>query len=773
MGNDTSTGTATLNTGMRPVLPWKPLLLPAVIFLAVCAAYANHFQNSFHFDDSHTIVQNPYVRSLHNLPRFFTDATTFSVLPANRTYRPVVSASLALDYALARGYNPFWFHFSSFVVFLLQLAAMYLLFRTILDRAALQATSQQASRSASLLAVAWYGLHPVMSETLNYVIQRGDIYSTFGVVAGMAIYACKPHWRKWGLYLPPLVFGLLSKPPAAVFPLLLFLYILLFEQDGKRRYGRALLAVLPSVAVCAAFMTLQSAMTPKTFVPSTVSESSYLITQPWVLLRYFGSFFLPIHLNVDTDLEPFARVNAQAIAGFVFVACLLLAAWFTARQRTLRPIAYGLLWFLAASLPTSLYRLSEVENDHRMYMPFVGLVLAVVWTARLTVERLATGRRRIAVLRSASAAAIVLLSLYGYGVHLRNRVWRTEESLWLDDVQKSPKNGRGLMNYGLVLLGKGENLAALDSFERALRYTPNYPTLELNLGIVNGVLNRGAEAEAHFQRALVLAPADDQARYFYGRWLYQNGRIADAVNQLTQAVHLNPGRIESRDLLAAADISAGDLAGAFANARAALQLAPDDHAAQVILGRSTAYTADDWINASLFQYQNKNYAGCIADAQEALKLKPGSELAYNNMGAAYAGLGQWNLAMANEREALRIKPDFTIAKNNLALYAAEKQRALAGPSASQTAEAWLNASLRDYQDGAFQKSIADAQHALELRPNYAEAYNNIAAAYASTRQWDEAIRAAQSALRLKPEFQLAKNNLAWAQAEKARQSGGP
>jgi hypothetical protein len=70
------------------------------ILLAICIAYANSFQNQFHFDDFHTIVDNPAIRSLRNIPRFFTDATTFSVLPANRTYRPVVSTLLAIDYAL-------------------------------------------------------------------------------------------------------------------------------------------------------------------------------------------------------------------------------------------------------------------------------------------------------------------------------------------------------------------------------------------------------------------------------------------------------------------------------------------------------------------------------------------------------------------------------------------------------------------------------------------------------------------------------------------------
>src|SRR5581483_7150890 len=75
------------------------VLWMAALFLAVFVAYANHFDNDFHFDDTHAVVNNPAIRSIANIPGFFTDATSFSVDPAHQTYRPLVTASLAIDYA--------------------------------------------------------------------------------------------------------------------------------------------------------------------------------------------------------------------------------------------------------------------------------------------------------------------------------------------------------------------------------------------------------------------------------------------------------------------------------------------------------------------------------------------------------------------------------------------------------------------------------------------------------------------------------------------------
>jgi tetratricopeptide (TPR) repeat protein len=731
-----------------------PLAALAAVLLTVSAVYANSLDNGFHFDDFHTVTDNPAVRSLRNAPRFFTDATSFSVLPANRTYRPFVTLSLAVDYALGHGYVPFWFHLGTLLMFLLQLVGMYWLFERVLR--AVCAENSSLPGWAAVAAVAWYGLHPAMAETVNYVIQRGDIYSTLGVVGALALYAGKPQWRGSGLYLLPFVFGILSKPPAVVLPVLLFAYVAYFEggdgpetqipfgNDKQKNMRRAGLAALPSLVVGAAAMLLQSAMTPKTFTPATISHADYLVTQPFVLLRYFGSFFLPLHLNVDTDFGVFDGVTGLAAVGFGFVALLCVAIWATARRREWRPVSFGLLWFLVASAPTSLYTLSEVENDHRMYMPFVGLVLAVTWVLVLVVQRLELkwpAARRVAVV-----LGVLALAGYGYGVHERNKVWKDEESLWRDDVAKSPKNGRGLMIYGLTQMGQGAYPVALDYFTRALEYTPNYPTLEINLGVCYGAMGEVAEAQQHFQRAIALAPHDDQPHFYYGRWLVETGQLEEALPELHMAVALNPARIEPRDLLARTLAQTGDVEAAVSLARETLTIAPDDAAARAFVanpagsvaqGGAAASPVDALINSSLQRYRAGDYAGTIAAAEAALKLDPRSALAYNNIGAGHAGLGEWAAAVAAEKQALTIKPDFQLVRNNLAAYSArlgERPAAAAAVAGAPTADALLNESLGLYQAGQYPASIA----------------------------------AAQKAIALKPDFKLAKNNLAWAVSEKAK-----
>jgi len=758
-------------------LKLKPNAVFLLLLAVITVAYANHFQNGFHFDDFHTVVDNPAIRSLGNLPRFFSDANTFSVLPANRTYRPLVSASLALDYALGHGYNPVWFHVVTFLLFLWLIWLLYRLYQVIFDKT----EPVSANGWPALLGAAWFGLHPAMAETVNYVIQRGDLYCTLGCVGALVTYALYPARRKYGLYLLPLVAALLSKPPAAVFPFLLLLYVYFFETDGEAQWPRwraSLVAIVPSAVVVGLLLALQSAMTPKTFLPSILSPWDYRLTQPFVWLRYFGALFLPVHLNADTDLNVFTTLNFEACVGLLFLVGTVVAIWASCRRRLTYPIAYGLLWFVITQLPTSLYPLSEVENDHRMFFSFAGLIPAVIWAGALAARRFVAEDQRIRLRPVAVTCAVMVLFGYAYGVTRRNYVWRNDERLWLDDVKKSPHNGRGLMNYALTQMAKGAYPTALRYFEEGLKYDPNYGSLEINLGIVNGAMAdegdtaRGAEAERHFMRALDLTPNDDGAHSFYGRWLLQHGRTQEAIEQLKTAIALNPDRTMQREQLISAYAARGDTTAAETAKSELVALAPSEAPTAQALTQTAVSPGDRFVNLSLEQYKLGKYQESIDLAEKALAIDPKSATAYNNVGAGYGAMQQWDKAIAAEEKAVQLNPGLQIAQNNLAWYLKQKAGDRGAPAApamsadKQAVDRLVDESNALAQAGKYDESIAAAKSALRLDPNSALAWNNIAAANEAMHKWDAAIDAATKAVALQPDFQLAKNNLAWSLSQK-------
>lgn len=94
----------------------------------------------------------------------------------------------------------------------------------------------------------------------------------------------------------------------------------------------------------------------------------------------------------------------------------------------------------------------------------------------------------------------------------------------------------------------------------------------------------------------------------------------------------------------------------------------------------------------------------------------------------------------------------------------------AGAQAGFTPEYQLSRSQTLYDQGLYGEAIKAAREALRLRPDYAEAWNNICAACNALGQYDKAAAACDEALRLKPDFELARNNLQYAR-QRAKPSG--
>jgi len=658
------------------------------LVLVVLCAYANHFQNYFHFDDFHAVVGNLFLRDLRNVPRFFADASMASSEPTGATYRPIVTASLAIDYWLGGGLKPFWFQLSTFLWFLVQLVLMFFLFRRIFD----YADPHPSNLWTALFASACYGLQPANAETVNYIIQRAEVYSTLGVIASLLWFAAYPAQRRRGWYLLPAIAAYLSKQPALIFPLILLAYVFLFEEDaGRKNWAAALRATLPAIVVTAAAAILQSVMTPKTFNPGAISASMYRLTQPWVALHYFKSFFLPTELSADGDWGyvpgPF---SGEAVAGYLFVAAMLAAAVITARRRETRPVSFGILWFFLALAPTSLMPLAEVANDHRMFFAFVGLVPAVFWSLRLLLFR-QTARltENRAWLRAGVAIVALAMTAAAAGTWQRNRVWESEESLWRDVALKSPGNARGAMQYALMLMNRGDYATGLPYLEHAATLNPYDYLPEMNLGVAYGAVGRDADAVRHFERSMTLAPHSWDPHYYYGRWLKDKGRLAESQAQLETAVRMNEKAFAARYLLMEIYSQQGNWQALDVLIPETFRLSKNDEVAQRYLAerekrRQTMGTApavgteptvgstpEAVLQSAVALGRAKQYEECIARAKQALAMRPNYAEAYHTMAVAYIALHRLDEGIQAASEAVRLKPDFELARKNL-----ERARAL-------------------------------------------------------------------------------------------------
>ncbi len=548
----------------------------ALLLLAILATYANHFHNSFHFDDWHTIVNNTSIRELRNVPLFFRDATTFSAAPSNQSYRPLVSTLLAIDYRLAHGLEPFWFHLSIFALFIALTLLLALIIHHLLENEA----APSPNRWIALAAAAWYALHPANADTINYIIaSSGEVISALGVIVSFAVYFAFPRVRRYYLYVFPAAIAILAKPTAAIFAALFAVFRLLSPDSavgGRRLHPRAwFVEVVPPFVICGALLLFVQHMTPRSWAPGVVNAHNYLITQPYVALVYFKTFFWPTGLSAVYDLKPFVTTgDTRFWIGFAFAVVISAAAIVAAVFKKTRMIGFGLLWFLIALLPTSLFPLAEVMNDHRTFLPYIGLVIAIAGAAPKAFGVARLDRQRSWAKIAATCTVALFLCANAYATFQRNKVWKTEETLWHDVVLKSPRNGIGLMSYGLQLMAKGDFAGALDYFHRAQHVAPRYPALLINLAIAEDATRQSAEAEQHFNEALRLAPSSPGSYTYYARYLLSHSRAGEARALLQSALELSPNDLYARELLKAAQTRASEPAP-FAGAEIRLGKPPD------------------------------------------------------------------------------------------------------------------------------------------------------------------------------------------------------
>ncbi len=647
------------------------LLTLALILLGVLVfSYSNHFDNGFYFDDAHTIVSKAAIRDLGNIPRFFTDASTFSSLPANHAYRPVVTTLNAIDHWMGNGLDPFFFHLSIFVAYVLQCVLQFFVYRRILDLS----YPHDWNSAIAMAMVAFYSLHTANAETINYIIARSDSFSTLGVVAALFLYQI-PAARRSQVYLLALVVGLYTKQTAVMFAPILFAYILLFEEriefahfgqkEGLRRVLRSAVQAAPATVLATViFVVNQFFFTPDSTVSmnAEVSRFDYFATQFFVITHYLGNFVLPINLSADPDFEVIVGfLDFRLILGLIAMGSLITLAILAFASIKTRPIAFGLVWFFLALAPTSSFvPLFQVGNDHRTFFPYVGLVLSVGWGLGLfaiSCRSLLSGRRW--ALKAAGAVLLTVLLSHAYGTHRRNEVWGSGESLWHDVTIKSPLNARGLMNYGVSQMSKGRFTVARSYFERALEIWPYYSYLHTNLGVLNGALDNDAEAERYFRNGVRYGRMIPDAYYFFAKWLQEGGRLKEAEALLEQALEVSSGH-------------AGSLA-LFDGVRAELEEGRRARLSELIHLVESEPTPENLLDLSLAHYEDGNYLECIRTAERALELAPRYTPAYNNICSSFIKLGELDQAINACGKALEIDPDYELARNNLRWALGEKE----------------------------------------------------------------------------------------------------
>jgi len=266
-----------------------------------------------------------------------------------------------------------------------------------------------------------------------------------------------------------------------------------------------------------------------------------------------------------------------------------------------------------------------------------------------------------------------------------------------------------------------------------VRNDPHVRTILASLGSGQTVTGPLASAEAP---ARANAPPVSAGQFLdRGITAAVAGDFKRAIDEFTEAIRLEPDlgsayQMRGKALLASISEVTSISEGFEGFGSRVSAFTPDEREAadQAIRDLSAAIALNPTANAHV--YRGIGYAGlgeydrAIADYNEAIRLEPDAPLYLVARGLAYYGKGDYDWAIADYSQALRLDPNLAAAYNNRGVAYDDK--------------------------GDYDRAIADYTQALRLDPNYAAAYNNRGVAYNNKKDYDKAIADYTEAIKLDP-----------------------
>ncbi len=540
----------------------------------------------------------------------------------------------------------------------------------------------------SAFAAALFAVHPLHVESVAWVTERKDVLSTvfwWLTIWAYAEYRGKPTGGRYALILLPFTVGLLTKPMLITLPCVLLLLDVwplrriglaeAFSGQANAALRRVVLEKVPLLllsagSLCVTFYGQRTGGAMNTLASLSVYRRLANVLNSYVL--YIAKAVWPQKLAV---MYPWpAHIPAwQPLGAAVILIGLSVAV---ARQWRTRPyLLTGWLWFIGTLVPVIgiVHVGPQTMADRFVYVPIVGLYMAVSWTvADMASERHWRPERLW-------AGAAVLLAALAVRTHQQLGHWQDSVALFSHALDVTEANPIAHNNLGEALVRRGAHRQAAEHFHSALTIRPDYRDAHANMGAVLLNLHNPAAACTFLQRAVQLAPELPQAQANLGHALRQTGNGEQALVHYQRALELDPG------------------------------------------------LADVHNNVGTIHAGAKAWDSAIRHFSQATALSPGFAIAHVNLARALQATGQGKAAVARFETAIQLEPNWilpvrelcwllaahpepAVRDSNMALQLAE--RLLGSPAKTEPAVLdTVAAAFANAED--FERAIRTAQTALE------------------------------------------------------------
>lgn len=539
-------------------------VIAAALALATTLAYQDSFRAPFLVDDGPNIKASKAIRPPLSLSKWM------------ETQRPVVAATLSLDYAIGE-LDVTSYHVTNLVLHLVCGLVLFGFTRHLLGVSRVRDRYGGAATPIAAAATALFLLHPIQTESVTYLIQRSEILASIGLLGalwGASAAAQRGLGAREGVAIGACAaLGTLSKPSLAILPLLFLLYdacLLGGTRLAALRPRAPLYALLAGVGVLSALVAWQQIGEGESrsagFQLPSVSPWQYLRWQLGVLPYYLRLVVWPDRLCFDCGLGGPWPVVTSILGERLWLHALLVAALaglaFALRRRL--PIAtFALVGSAIVLAPTSSFvPLLDAYVEHRLYLP-IGLLAILAACAGSDLVRSATLRFRLGPWQARALgiglSALACLAL-GWRTFERNRAYADPAVLYEQSIAIAPQNERSGYDLANLYWRRGDSELAVARFEANIRRHPRAVRSYVNLGALYMDGGDPGRAVPLWEQAAEIAPSLALVQWNLANAYLELGERERALAAAERAVALAPRDGRALDALGKARAARASLA---------------------------------------------------------------------------------------------------------------------------------------------------------------------------------------------------------------------
>jgi tetratricopeptide (TPR) repeat protein len=523
----------------RGHVPHPTRRIVALLGLVIAASYANTLSIDFQLDDHHVVESNPHIRRLANVPRFFVDPNLSSVNHQSKLFRPVLTTTYAVNYAVS-GLNTWSYHLFNI---LLHWLAVVLVFRIARDHLWLDDAALPVALAAALVVA----VHPLNSEPVDYISSRSAGLAT---VLYLGAFDAALRARR-GACAVLFVLGLLTKAIVFTLPVVLAGYFAIARvaapAAARPRMPWSLMAGLTVLA--AAFGLYHQWVSPAHMSAAMgepgVSPWMYFMTGWSAYLYYLRLVAWPDALVIDRKDYPIVESLAEPQAWLSLLALILIGRLAWSARRRYPALTFAAFWYFVTLAPEStFFPLAEPVNEHRPYLAMLGVGTAAGIGLWLLTRRFAD-RYQLSAAWLFAVCLTFTATAFGATTIVRNQTWQDPYALWSDATRKAPRNPRAWLNVGHAELGRGDYAAARRHLLKARELAPCYHYVLVNLSVLEARVSDLERSLAWADDAVRCGPDLPLTHRYRGLALERLGRLGDALAAQRRATAIDPYDVDA------------------------------------------------------------------------------------------------------------------------------------------------------------------------------------------------------------------------------------